>query len=235
MSDGRDEAGFESGLLRIGRQLALGQLAPGVVHELNNPLFAILGLLEFQLAETPPGTKGHERLQLVQQSALEIKEIVRTILEFAREHVDERGEVSLAAAAGEAARLFRRTSVARDLELAVEARDDAVDVLGSPNRLKQLFLALYQNAHQAMPGGGTVTVEVSRDGGAVVALVRDTGGGVAPEALPRLFEPFFTTRGDAPGLGLALARAVARDAGGELELASTGPEGACFRLRLPAA
>ena len=109
-------------LARLGTLLALGKLAPSVIHEINNPLFAILGLLEFLLAEAEPGTKTHQRLVLMQQSGLEIKEIVRTILDFAREPGDERIELDLAELARETVELFRRTSVARESSRASRPR-----------------------------------------------------------------------------------------------------------------
>src|SRR5215510_1108682 len=108
---------LEVELRKLGKILAVGQFAPGVIHEINNPLFAILGLLEFLLAESEPGSKTHERLLLMQQSGLEIKNIVRTVIDFSRERHDERMEWRLDDLAGEAVQLFRRTSVARDIEL----------------------------------------------------------------------------------------------------------------------
>ena len=91
-----------------------------MAHEINNPLFAILGLVEFLLKDAEVGTKGHDRLVLVQRTALEIKEIVRALLDFAREPSDERVAVSVTDAARETAELFRRTSAAKSSELRAE-------------------------------------------------------------------------------------------------------------------
>ena len=223
-------------LARLGTLLALGKLAPSVIHEINNPLFAILGLLEFLLAEAEPGTKTHQRLVLMQQSGLEIKEIVRTILDFAREHGDERVELDLAELARETVELFRRTSVARDIESRVEASAGPLSVVASRQALRVALLALLSNAEQALPAGGAIVVAVSSHDGQVVARVTDTGEGVAEHAGQDLFEPFFTTRTEqgAAGLGLAIARATARAHGGDLTLERVSP-GATFALSLPAA
>jgi signal transduction histidine kinase len=226
----------EQELARLGRLLALGKLAPSVIHEINNPLFAILGLLEFLLAEAEPGTKTHQRLVLMQQSGLEIKEIVRTILDFAREQGEERIELDLGELARDTVELFRRTSVARDVESRVEAAPGPLTVVAGRQALTVALLALLSNAEQALPAGGTIVVEVSSRDGQVVARVTDTGAGVPEDAVPSLFDPFFTTRSQqgAAGLGLAIARAAARAHGGELTLERASPS-ATFALSLPAA
>jgi signal transduction histidine kinase len=226
----------EPELARLGKLVALGKLAPSVIHEINNPLFAILGLLEFLLAEAEPGTKTHQRLVLMQQSGLEIKEIVRTILDFAREQGDERIELDLGELAQETVELFRRTSVARDVESRVEAQAGPLTVVASRQQLTVALLALLSNAEQALPAGGMIVVGVSSRDGRVVASVTDTGAGVPEDAVPSLFDPFFTTRSQqgAAGLGLAIARATARAHGGDLTLEHASP-GAVFALSLPAA
>jgi two-component system C4-dicarboxylate transport sensor histidine kinase DctB len=237
MADKHDDAiDLADSLSRLGKPLAIGHFAPGVIHELNNPLFAVLGLLEFLVTDTEPGTKAHHRLTLIQQSALEIREIVRVVLDFARERGDDDAEHDLAEIAGAAVALFRRTSVARDLETQVVASDGTVAVLGSRNRLVQVFLALLTNAELAMPEGGSIAVEVLPEGARVVATVTDGGCGVDPSIRPRIFEPFFTTRAStgASGVGLTIARAICSQHGGELELARTGPAGSSFVVRLPA-
>jgi two-component system NtrC family sensor kinase len=238
VADDYDDAiDLASGLSRLGKPLAIGHFAPGVIHELNNPLFAVLGLLEFLLTEAEPGTKTHQRLTLIQQSALEIKEIVSAVLDFARERADEEAEHDLAEIVRTAVALFKRTSVARDLETTVVASNGSYGVVGSRNRLKQVFLALLTNAELAMPQGGPIEVEVRREGAWIVTTIRDGGQGIDPSIAPRIFEPFFTTRTStgASGVGLTIAGAIASQHGGQLELAHTGPGGSTFVLRLPAA
>jgi signal transduction histidine kinase len=221
--------------VQAARMAAVGDLAAGVVHEINNPLFAILGLVEFLLVDAEPGTKAHDRLTLIQETGLEIKAIARALLTFARERGTE-GTVDLDAAAAETVELFRRTSAARHVEIVLRAESGAA-VLGNAARLKQLLLHLLANARDALPNGGTVTVEVSERDGEVVLDVVDTGSGVAALDLPRVFEPFFTTHSEraAAGLGLAAARAIAELHGGTLTASSEPGSGARFTLRLPAA
>jgi signal transduction histidine kinase len=238
MSDNEQRpVSLEEALVALSKPLAVSDVVPGVIHELNNPLFAVLGLLEFLIAEAEPGTKTHQRLLLIQQSAMEIRDIVRTVLDFARERPDDEAGQDIGEVAEEAAHLFRRTSIARDVETTVTTGAGRLVVVANRSRMKQVFLALLTNAQQAMPRGGTVSIDVSRIDGTVVATVTDGGTGVAADAVDRIFDPFFTTRADsgAHGVGLTIARAIARRSGGELELERTGPSGSVFSVRLPAA
>ncbi|CAN5250673.1 hypothetical protein BH18ACT14_BH18ACT14_15910 [soil metagenome] len=228
---------YEQQLLQSGKLATIGELAAGVAHEINNPLFAILGLVEFLLMDAEVGTKGHERLVLIQRTGLAIKEIVRALLDFAREPSDERVPVSVGDAARETVELFRRTSAAKASDLRADyTREDTV-VDGSGNQLKQIFLNLLANATHSVGGaGGEVDLAVKRDGDWVVATVSDTGPGIPANVLSRIFDPFFTTkRGTGgSGLGLSVSLGIAQAHGGTL-LAENRPEGgARFILRLPA-
>jgi PAS domain S-box-containing protein len=227
---------LEQQLVQSGKLAAIGELAAGVAHEINNPLFAILGLLEFALKDVAEGTKTHERLDLARRTALEIKDIVRALLDFARENSEERHSVAVDDVVRETVELVSRTSATRGIELVERFGAGPFLVEGSPNQLKQVFLNLLANARQAMPGGGTITLRLERDGDWVNASVADTGEGIAPDTLPRIFEPFFTTkRGQGgTGLGLSVSLGIAEAHGGALTAASEPGSGAVFTLRLPA-
>jgi len=222
-------------LVQIGKLAATGELAAGAAHEINNPLFAILGLREFLLKETEPGSKAHERLELVRQSSLEIKEIVRGLLDFARESPAERREVALEEVVRSTVDLVRRTSADRSVELVDSYETSGALVDASPNQLKQIVLNLISNARQAMPDGGTIAVDVRAETGFAVATVRDEGRGIDLNVIGRIFEPFFTTNRDTggTGLGLAVSRRIAESHGGALTVRSETGAGAEFTLRLP--
>ncbi len=220
----------------VSNATAVGELAAGLAHELSNPLFAMLGLVEFLLEETEPGTKAHQRLELVQQSGLEIRNLLRLLLDFAREPEDELGTVALGEVARAAVALARCTSPARDIAVVEHLDGGAVLVEGSANRLQQALLHLLTNAYRAIPLGGTVTVSVRREGSWAVATVDDTGPGIPGELGERVFEPFFSTRAGSGGngLGLTLARAIARMHGGDLQAGAAPGRGARLELRVPA-
>jgi PAS domain S-box-containing protein len=238
IADRTERRNFEQRLIQSGKLASIGELAAGVAHEINNPLFAILGLVEFLLMEAEPGTKSHDRLEVIQGTALEIKEIVRALLDFARERSDERSLVSLSDIAAQTVELMRRTSAAKQVEIVERFSDVDVPVEASANQLKQIFVNLISNAKQALKDcGGTITVEVGRDGGCAWAEVRDDGPGIPEHLRSRVFEPFFTTRRDAggTGLGLSVSLGIAESHGGSLVVDEAPSGGAAFRLRLPIA
>ena len=224
-------------LVQSGKLTAIGELAAGVAHEINNPLFAILGLTEFLLQESEDGSRARHRLELIRETGLEIKEIVRALLDFAGESTDERHLVPIEDVVRSTVELVRRTNAHKGVEL-VDAYNaaDAL-VLASPNQLKQVVLNLIANARQAMPIGGTVHVDVSRLGAHAMVTVADDGPGIDPALLSRIFEPFFTTKRalGGTGLGLSVSLGIAESHGGTLIATSEPGVGARFTVRLPLA
>jgi PAS domain S-box-containing protein len=228
---------FEQQLVQSSKLASIGELAAGVAHEINNPLFAILGLVEFLLKDAQPGTKAHERLVLVQQTGLEIKEIVRALLDFARERSDEFAPVALELAVRQTLDLVRKTSAKKGIEIVERYPEEELVVQGSSNQLKQVILNVVTNAQHAMPEGGRITIELARDGDYATATVTDTGAGVPAEVVERIFDPFFTTKREVggTGLGLSVSLGIAQMHGGDLTVDSQPGHGASFTLRLPLA
>ena len=228
---------FEQQLVQSSKLASIGELAAGVAHEINNPLFAILGLVEFLLKDAEAGTKAQERLLLVQQTGLEIKDIVRALLDFARERSDEFAPVPLELVVRQTLDLVRKTSAKKGIEIVERYPAEELIVQASANQLKQVVLNLVTNAQHAMPDGGTIVVEVARDGDGASATVTDNGPGIPAEAVERIFDPFFTTKRDVggTGLGLSVSLGIAQMHGGHLGVASEPGRGASFRLRLPLA
>jgi len=229
-------APYERELVQSGKLAALGELAGGVAHEINNPLFAILALSEFLLKELDEGTKPHERARLIHETALEIKDIVRSLLDFARESSDERAVVALDDVVRQTVDLVRRTNAKKGIALAELYPGEPVLVEASAGQLKQVFLNLLGNARHATPDGGEVAVRVRRDGEHAVVEIHDDGPGVDPAIRDKIFEPFFTTRrgSGGTGLGLPVSLGIVQAHGGTLSVAETGP-GATFVARLPLA
>jgi PAS domain S-box-containing protein len=234
ISDLTEKRRLDRQLVQSGKLAAIGELAAGVAHEINNPLFAILGLTEFLLKEAEPGSRAEQRLELIRQTGFEIKEIVRALLDFARENAEERHVVPLEDVIQSTVDLVRRTNAHKGVEL-VEAYEGTALVNASPNQLKQIFLNLIANARQAMPNGGAVRIEMHRSGAHVLASVSDDGPGIPPHVLDRIFEPFYTTKRDSggTGLGLSVSLGIAEAHGGSLTASSELGRGATFTLRLP--
>ena len=226
---------FEQQMVQSGRLAAIGELAAGVAHEINNPLFAILGLVEFLLKEVEEGTKPHDRLKLIQQTGLEIKDVVRALLDFARERSDELELVDLADVLGQTVDLVRRTTLRKEVEIVERYGDEPVVAYASAGQVKQVVLNLITNAQQAMGLSGTIAIELTRERDHALVRVADTGPGIAPDIIDRIFDPFFTTKRElgGTGLGLALSQSIAGAHGGTLSAASPAGGGAEFTLTLP--
>jgi len=234
-SFGADSATPErEALLEAGRLSTLGELVRGLAHEINNPLFGMLGLVDLLLADLKPGSSEHDRLLLVMQSGLEIKQLSHALLRFARLELNDIRIVSLQRVAEEAVELIRCTSPDKNVELREDYSREPLEVRGSHARLGQVFLSLLVNALQALPSGGAIAIRLERDGAWAVATVTDTGDGVDPSIRKQLFDPFATTK-SGTGLGLAASLEIARGHGGDLALVSSVGTGATFVLRLPLA
>lgn len=234
VNDDRPAAGTRPSaeqLARAGKATLLGQLLAGVAHELNNPLLAVLALVDLLAADSTPGSQTQRRVRVVRETALEMRATVRNLVDFAREPGDVSGRFDLVSTVRETLDFARRTSAAGDVEVVESLPGEPVTVVGSRPRLQQALLHLLANARDSVGADGTISVTVGAGGGAVAVTVADSGAGVPPELRDRVFEPFFTTRADRSGLGLSAARAVAELHGGTLELL----DGTTFVLTLPVA
>jgi signal transduction histidine kinase len=221
-------------VVRAAKAAALGELTRGAAHELNNPLLAILGLVDLLVRDAEEGSRAQQRLTVIRDTALEMRGVLRALLDFARDGGDSHEPVDLGDVVRRTVELVRRTASARDVELAERIPSGTLTVLGNSSQIGQAVLHLLANAYAALPAGGKVVVDVEADVAWATVTVTDSGEGVPVELAERVFEPFFTTRGDGSGLGLTASRAIAQSHGGSLELRTTG-RGASFVLTLPLA
>jgi two-component system NtrC family sensor kinase len=229
---------------RAEKLAAVGRLASGVVHEINNPLATISACaeaLELRLREGAfAGSESlddlREYLGLIRSEAFRCKSITTGLLDFSRTRALRHRPVNLAEVISSAARLVAHQQRGPAIQIQLEMAERLSFVHGDSGQLQQAVIALATNAIDAMPKGGTLTISARNHEHEVQIEVADTGVGISPENLPKIFEPFFTTKevGHGTGLGLAVCYGILTEHGGGLDVQSTLGAGTTFTITLPA-
>jgi len=220
----------------------IGTLAAGVAHEIGTPLNVISGSAEL-IPHAQPGELD-ELSHVIREQTGRISAIIRQLLDFGRRAGARGISIDLNDLVRASAALLRPIARKRAAEIAVRTTGQPVRVLGNSGELEQVLSNLILNAVQAMPSGGTVSLEVGRalrpDGdrdlrGFGTITVEDTGTGIAASDLPRIFDPFFTTKGvgEGTGLGLSVSYGIIQDHGGAIEVDSVVGRGTRFIVLLP--
>jgi signal transduction histidine kinase len=223
-------------LLRAEQMMAIGQVAAGVAHELRNPLTSIKGLIQVNLREL--GTRGvpTNDLAVIEHEIRRMERTLQTFLDFARPPQPDRRRQEVGHIVERVLALVGGRARKQKVDIKLQQHEPAAQAKVDGDQIQQLLLNLVLNALDAMPHGGTLEVEASslRDGHLEIA-VRDTGHGISPQILPKVFETFVSSKETGVGLGLPLSRRIAEDHGGTLTAYNLPLEGACFLLRLPVA
>ncbi len=229
----------EQQLVRSARLAAVGEMAAGVAHELNNPLTTVAGFVELVLEELPPDWPQRADLELVLREARRARSVVRNLLDFSRPTENMRVRTDMNELIGDVLTLVQHLVRTLGVELRIQLWEDVPWVSVDPNQIKQVLLNLVHNALQAMPHGGVLTVQSAqkrrRKQRWLTVRVEDTGVGIPQDNLSRIFEPFFTTRpvGSGTGLGLSVSYGIIKEHGGFIEVESAPGEGSCFTIWLP--
>jgi two-component system NtrC family sensor kinase len=228
---------LEDQLVQTEKLTSLGLLAAGVAHEVNTPLAVISNYIQMLAKQIPADDPRQKTIERIVKQTFRASEIVNNLLNFSRTGGAEPAEVDLNFVLEETLTLVQhpfktaRVSVVRSYEKRLPR------VLGSTTRLQQVFLNLFMNARDAMPGGGMLEVRTAARNGSVEIEVTDTGAGIPPEHLHRIFDPFFTTKasGKGTGLGLSVSYGIIKEHAGKVDVRSTPGKGTSFRLEFPAA
>jgi PAS domain S-box-containing protein len=241
---------YEARLQQIQKMEALGTLAGGIAHDFNNILVAVIGYAELSLGAMAQGTPLHHNLQQILQAGMRARDLVHQILTFSRQEKREPKPLHMGHLVKEALEMLRSTLPAT-IEISLNLSSKVDHVIADPTQIHQIVINLCTNAAQAMEEeGGQLTVDLSqvdlsaRDvsthpgmqpGSYVRLTVQDTGKGIAPDIIGKIFHPYFTTKdkGKGTGLGLAMVHGIVKNYGGFIDVKSQPGQGAVFHVCIP--
>lgn len=244
LRDVTDRRMQELQLMQAEKMSSIGVLAAGVAHEINNPLASVAGYAEAlvrrlrnepHLAATP-GLEDFERyLGVIVRESYRCKGIIDNLLTFSRKSDGCAGAVDLNLAIKEVLELVRYKSRYEQIEVVETLQEGLPPVYGDGAGLRQVFMNLVLNAHQAITGAGVVEIATLEGDGMGIVQVSDNGCGIPPEQLAQIWNPFFTTKtpGRGLGLGLAITYSIVQRQGGQILVESQPGKGSIFTVRLP--
>jgi signal transduction histidine kinase len=217
------------------RLAALGRLAAGLAHEIRNPLGSIAGSIELLRTGGTLSEEDQELCEIVEREAARLNDLVGDMLDLSRPRAPAKTTVELASVARDLVKLAAKSGRGADVRARYEGPSSA-PVLADAAQMRQVVWNLMRNAIQASSAGDEVVVRVRDTGrGDRLLEVVDHGPGIPPEALPRLFDAFFTTRSHGVGIGLAVVKRILDDHGFSVEVDSEEGRGTTLRVRIPAA
>ena len=235
-------------MIQTGKLAAVGQLAAGVAHELNNPIVGILGYAQYALEKIKnkdPGELTGKDLEsyvtyigYIEHESQRCKVIIQNLLNFSRKSTVEMQATDVNQVVLETVTFTAHQLQMHDVRLKHELTEGLPTINGNPSQLQQVFTNIIINAQKAMKDGGALTVASRLDGDADAVInvtFTDTGCGIPPEAAEKIFDPFFTTRkiGEGTGLGLSLSHGIIKTHGGDITVESVVNEGTTFTVSLP--
>jgi len=223
---------------RLSRELArkehlssLGQMAAGLAHEIKNPLGSIRGAAEVLSDDFPPGSRKHELLKVLAKETARLNRVVEDFLSFAKPRPLDLAPTDLNALLDDVISQMRIETSGYEI---VKRYDPSLPpVRLDAEKIRQVFINIVLNAVSAMEKGGRLTIATSRSGYQAEVVFQDTGRGIAPENLERIFDPFFSTRPTGTGLGLSISHTIVQNHGGRIEVESEEGAGTKVTVTLP--
>ena len=237
--DVTDQKMLQEQLIQSEKMSAIGQLVSGVAHELNNPLAGISAFAQLLLAEKRFPPDQRTAAETIYSEARRASRIVQNLLTFARQHKAEKGPAAINQVLDDTLELRGYELRVRGIDVRREYDEALPDTMGDAHQLQQVFLNLITNAEQAMERAEgrhhRLTVRTRRSGDAIRIEIEDTGSGVPPNLLERIFNPFFTTKptGHGTGLGLSISLGIVREHEGRIWAENAAQGGARFVVELP--
>jgi len=233
-----EEKEREMGLIMTERLASLGQMASGIAHEINNPLESVMICSEMLLMKVAQDKFDHalfeKYLKIIDEEVQRCRDITSSMLSFSRQTATEKQDIDIHLLLDKAIDLVGYQGRLRNVQVLKRYGSD-LHVRGNEGELRQVFLVLVINALDAMANKGTLTVETGAQGSGIGVRISDTGPGIPPENMQRIFQPFYTTKTDTggTGLGLSIAHRIIANHLGSIEVSSGPGQGATFAITLP--
>lgn len=228
------EKKLQERLVKSEKMAAMGQIAAGIAHEINNPLNSITGYVSY-LLEARGEVSGKEELDKVLKAAIRCKESVRKFLNLTRETPKKVEPVDIKEVIEDVLSMCHHTIFSQKIKVTKEITEQGLWVMADKMQMEEAVVNIVINACHAMKDGGELTLKAYEEGGSVKVEIADTGYGIAKEDIGRIFDPFFTTKepGSGTGLGLAVSQTIIKNNGGAIDCHSTLGKGAAFIITLP--
>jgi signal transduction histidine kinase len=233
---------LEQQLIASGRLVSLGEITASMAHEFNNPLGIVMGFTQDLMSETDPSDPHYRSLKIIDDETKRCEKIIRDLLQFARPKSTDFCPTDVKQIVEKTLGLVANHLYKQKIEAITQLEEDLPKIYADPQELEQVLVNLYFNAIDAMPEGGMLTVGAKLSLGApegpqeVAITVSDTGFGIPPEDLPKIFQPFFTARKKSGlGLGLPICDRIIKNHGGRIKVESQPGQGTTFEIYLPVA
>ncbi len=222
-------------LLQSEKLAAMGRLTSQIAHELNNPLYGIMNTLELLKTEVPAENKRRKILDMALSETVRLTDLLRKMLSFSKPEEEERQLTDVNQVLDEILLLVRKQLLENSVRISTSLAEDLGMIYASRSQLRQVFLNMIANARDAMPDGGTLTVNTMRTEDHIHIQIADTGTGIREENLNKIFDSFFTTKDGAKdvGLGLSVCYGFIEDHGGDIRVSSKLGSGTTFTIILP--
>ncbi|MDD9301763.1 MAG: PAS domain S-box protein [Desulfobacter sp.] len=223
-------------LLQSEKLAAMGRLTSQIAHELNNPLFGIMNTLELMKTEISPSNKRRKLLDMSLSETMRLADMLKKMLSFSKPDQDIRMPLDVHSVLDELLLLYDKRFRENSVKLVLNLMEAGVRIMASKDQLRQVFINLFSNAMYAMPDGGELKISTAATSSTLKISVEDTGTGIHPEHIARVFDSFFTTKNESVqgvGLGLSVCYGFIKDHGGDIKVASRQGEWTRFDISLP--